>query len=111
MVSRGKNDQKMLRHSGRPLRAQARCLPAARPRYIQVGRERLAGTIIGHAGLRTLPTTSTAGHISAKRSAWPAGGTGRAQNPFTLKYYYFKFHLQLLPSLPRTTKQTAIIND
>lgn len=30
--------------------------------------------------------TSTAGHISAKRSAWPARGAGRAQNPFTLKY-------------------------
>lgn len=28
------------------------------------------------------------GHISAKRLAWPAQGAGRAQNPFTLKYYY-----------------------
>lgn len=49
--------------------------------------------------------TSTAGHISAKRSARPARGTGEARNPFTLK-----FHLQLSAFLPRTTKQTAAIN-
>lgn len=73
----------MLRHSGRPLRAQACHLPALQ--YIQdaEGVPPQAGTVIGHACLQTLPTTSTMGHISAKRSVWPTRGTGRAQNPFT----------------------------
>lgn len=73
-----KNNQKMLRHSGRPLGAQA-CHPPAL-QYIQdaEGVPPPAGTVIGHACLQTLPTTSTTGHISAKRSAWPTRGTGRA---------------------------------
>lgn len=73
----------MLRHSGRPLGAQA-CHPPA-SKYIQdaEGVPPQAGTVIGHACLQTLPTTSTMGHISAKCSVWPTRGTGRAQNPFT----------------------------
>lgn len=56
---------------------------------------------------RSGPTT-TAGHISAKRSPGPPGARGELR---THSHLEIKVPPRALPSLPRTTTRTASIND
>lgn len=96
----GKNDQKMLRHSGRPPEPGRR-RPAERsglggtPRHIQS----TAIPVCKRSG-----PTPTAGHISAKCSPGPPGARGELR---THSHLMIQVPPAALPSLPRT-KQTAL---